>query len=188
MKNNENGFTLIEIAIAILVVGLLTVVGWNIYRVDQKTNQNNSDIEKAQTAETNSVTKSDENNDATTPGETPVSNLPNVPKASPAPQPVATPAPAKIGSAYIMYRIASGGASAQVTPVTTTLTGFTSVELTVDVQCLGGCNFKLISDTITLSNVATYTSSQKVTYTLSSPGEYILYNQFTPSTKFGIKF
>lgn len=155
----------------------------------QDANQRLNDVEKAQIVETKPITKPAESKDTANPTETSPNPIqqgnPNTPSN---PQPVATSPPATIGSAYVMYRVASDGASAQVTPVKTTLSGFTGIELTVDLQCLGGCNFRLVSDTYTISDATTYASSQKIKYIISTPGDYIFYNQFTPGTKFGIKF
>lgn len=89
---------------------------------------------------------------------------------------------------YEVYRISSDGSSAQETPVTTTLSNVSSVNITIDLQCTGTCSFKLVSDSYSLANTATYASSQKISYTISTPGIYILYNQFTPNTKFKVVF
>lgn len=117
--------------------------------------------------------------------------------STPQAQPVATNKPttkqppaatAKTDTAYVLYQVAADGNTAKVTPVTSTFTGPTNIELTIDLQCLGTCKFKLVSDNYTFSNTSTYTSSQKVKYQITKPGEYIFYNQFTPGTKFKIKF
>jgi len=102
-----------------------------------------------------------------------------------------TPSPQPTDNAVTVretYRIAADGNSAQRSPVTTTLSDVATVDLTIDLQCLGTCQFKLVSDTYSFSNTTTYTSSQKIKYQITQPGEYIFYNQFTPSAKFKIKF
>lgn len=106
--------------------------------------------------------------------------------AAPVQQPANTSG--KSGSVYELYKVAADGSSAQESPVTSTLSGLTSVALTVDLQCLGTCQFKLVSDSSNVNDTTTYTSSQKITYQITTPGDYIFYNQFTPNTKFRIKF
>lgn len=123
-------------------------------------------------------------NNTVKPSSAPTSQAPAT-STNPAPQ---TTTSAKTGKAYETYRIAADGNSAQISPVTTTLSDVSSVEVTIDLQCLGTCQFKLVSDTYSFSNTTTYTSSQQIKYTITGPGEYILYNQFTPNSKFKIKF
>lgn len=94
----------------------------------------------------------------------------------------------KIGIARETYEIAADGSSAQLSPVTTILSDVASVELTVDLQCLGTCQFKLVSDTFNFSNTTTYMSSQKIKYFITKPGEHVFYNQFIPNAKFKVKF
>jgi hypothetical protein len=106
---------------------------------------------------------------------------------TPTQQPTPASITSKVGTAYETYRIAADGSFAQASPVITTLKDVTSVELTVDLQCLGTCQFKLVSDTYTFSDTTVYTSSQKIKYQITKPGNYTLRNQFTP-TAFLIKF
>lgn len=91
-------------------------------------------------------------------------------------------------TASILYRILPDGNSAQVSPVTTAFNNTTSIKILINLTCMGTCQFKLVSDNYTLSNATTYTSSQSITYTVATPGKYVFYNQYTPSTKFAISF
>lgn len=138
------------------------------------------------------ITKLDEGDEYRQP------SLNNTIRAVAAPKPsqsvpvTAVPTPtavAKIEQAEVLYRVAADGSSAQLTPVTIAFgSGTTSVELTVNLQCLGTCQFKLASGTYALNNGTVYTGSQKIKYQITKPGEWIFYNQFTPATKFKIKF
>lgn len=87
-----------------------------------------------------------------------------------------------------LYKISADGNSAQETPVATTLTASGNIKLVIHLSCAAACQFRLASDAYPLASSALYTSSQTITYSLTQHGTWYFYNQYTPNTRFGIKF
>lgn len=189
MKLNQKGIINLQIAIVTFIaVMLIGLSGWRVLSVrnSEKTSDVASKAEvivesTSQTEPTdinmqqNSVPKPD--NKQSTPS---VSSNTTTPQASPAPT---EPPPNTTPVTYdIIYQIQADGTSA-VSPTTATLSSSSGVNITVDLKCNAQCNFKLIAEGYPFSNTATYTSTQKITYSIDKPGHYILYNEFNPSIK-----
>jgi cytoskeletal protein RodZ len=177
-NNRQAGFAIIGAVLIIVTIGMAGGIGWQFQqlRKEAKKSQGKSDVT---TAEKNSSTQNPSTPTAAQPGSTSTQNLASSAQSA---------SPKETVSATVLYRVSADGTSAQVSPVTTILKNASSVELTIDLNCLGNCQFRLVSDGYGLSDTKTYTSSQKIKYTLTKPGSWVLYNNYTPSTKFKVSF
>ncbi len=178
----QYGFTLLEVALVVVVIIGIVAVG---IVASQQFNAS----KQATATPAPSGPQSDKAAAPISPTPTTTPTPTATPKASSTPAPVSPSAATPTDTpASVMYRVAAGSQSAQVSPVTTSLTTTGNVKLTINLTCETGCKFKLASDTYPLAASATYTSSQTITYTLTKHGTWTFYNEFTPNVKFAIKF
>lgn len=118
---------------------------------------------------------------AAPPSQSPSAGLVSPQPSAPAPTPQAK-------AVTVLYNIAADGVTAQLSPVTTSVTTAGDIELTIRLTCAASCQFKLASDAYPLASSAIYSSSQTVKYTLTQHGTWYFYNEFIPNVKFGLKF
>lgn len=197
LRRSQRGFAIIVVVIAIVVIAILAVSSWYFWQSSHKKDSKNSQAASSQdlsnSGQGNSPSQASGGQtsgsgiqDSTTAQSTKTQEKPSRTDAGGASSsPTSDP---NTGSAYEIYRISSDGASAQESPASVTLSHFSSVVIIIELQCSGTCKFKLVSDKYTLANTATYTSSQRIRYTVSRPGSYSFYNQYTPDTKFTVSF
>ncbi len=181
--------------VLIVAIGLLVAVSVLAYVLTRASSDKNS----ATTPNANQATNSPIDQAVKTQeSEKPVAQTTTQPQAktTPAAQPtpkttVQTPvvSAGKTESLEVRYIVLEDGTTAQVSPVTWTMLGTTSVSLTVRLQCKAACQFKLVSDGYAVSDKTVYTKTQDIVYSLKfNPGTYVFYNHYTPGTKFAFKF
>lgn len=192
MKSPRQGFGLVEATITVCVIVAVVLVWLSVWKMNTT---------KQEQASQNVQLQSDESTAKPTGGQSPENNKEPVvasesgdteinadtPAPSTSPQPDSSPEQ-NIVRTTVTYRMGADGSTAQLAPVITGLDKQRSVDLIVDLQCLGECQFRLASDTHPLSSSAVYSSSQKITYRLDKPGQHFFYNSFNSSVKFGISF
>lgn len=195
--HNEKGFSPIEALLICIIVSILGFTGWYVWHTKQSTTKtldaaHSQVVATKKPAQKTPTASQPTSNTATTAPSTKPTSTSTTPTTSPTntatnttTQSPATPATTTI-SEY--YKVSSDGTSATETPVTTKLQNVTSVTIKLSLTCLGTCQFKLVSDNYTVADTTVYTGTQTISYTISTPGNHIFYNQYTPSTKFAVDF
>jgi type II secretory pathway pseudopilin PulG len=195
--HDDKGFSPIGAILIFVIVSIIGFTGWYVWQAKHNETKTVSEAAHVQALVSKNLEQSkstvpttpQSSSDTTSPPVKPTntSSTPSTndvtPNAAPSPQP--PPATTSI-SEY--YNISSDGTSATESPVTTKLKNVTSVTVKVNLTCSGVCQFKLVSDDYTLADKTVYTGSQTISYTISTPGNHIFYNQYTPNTKFGVGF
>lgn len=190
MRQAQKGFGVIEVIIGLLLLVIIFLVVAGVWKMSAESQNRSGEISQQQpenapsidTPKTDSSTKVADNPSTTVTNQTTNADTPH--QSS---NPTIEDNGVSSASTAVTYRISDGGGTAQVAPVITRLGQYQAVNLTVDLQCLSSCQFKLVSDTHPITSEI-YSSSQKITYRLDRPGQHFFYNQFTPGVKFGVAF
>ena len=182
----QPGFVLIELLLAVLV---LVIISGAVIKASSSKQAATTTVAISKKQNTPSPSPRPSGTTAPKTTASPVATTPTPAKIQPvtAASPIQTVAPQNVRPTET-YRILADGQTAQESPVTMTLSATGDVDLAINLICAAACQFKLASDTYPISNNTIYTSSQTIIYTLSHHGTWYFYNQYTPNTKFGIKF
>lgn len=189
----QSGFVIIEALLIVLVLLIATAAIINFSQAKKQSEAVNVSTKKqnvptATRLPSASSSPNTPNTIAPSPSQTPVAKVtPSMtPPVNPStPIPTSSTQPVQVTE---YYTISSDGQSAQESPVTTTLNTTGNVKLIINLSCQAACKFKLASNAYPTTDNTVYTTSQKITYSLTQHGTWYFYNDFTPGTKFGIRF